>query len=118
MTPAGRRCLHSYGTRRDRLALSQDLALTEVVDLQIESFAFSAKTLRVKRWTTVVRTNNDPVRAVDSLDLDATPTSPFNSGPLAGGHTFRHTLGTCGMFFHECPIHRPDPAVHAEVIVQ
>jgi hypothetical protein len=56
--------------------------------------------------------------AVDSLDLYATPTGPFNSGPIVGGHTFRRTLGIFGVFFQECRLRRPDPAVHAEVIVQ
>ena len=98
------------------------LTVTEMVGLQIESFAFSAKTITVKRWTTVVWTNNDPVNhtvtAVDSLDLDATPTGLFNSGPIAGGHTFHYTFGTVGTFFYECTIHSLDPAMHAEVIVQ
>jgi len=98
------------------------LTVTETVDLQIESFAFSTKALTVKRWTTVVWTNNDPVNhtvtAVDSLDLDATPTGLFNSGPIASGHTFRYTFGTLGTFFYECQIHSLDAAMHAEVIVQ
>ncbi|MCX6373828.1 MAG: hypothetical protein NTX16_12290 [Actinobacteria bacterium] len=98
------------------------LTVTEVVDLQIESFAFSAKTLRVKRWTTVVWTKNEPVNrtvtAMDSLDLEGTPTGLFNSGPIAGGRTFRHPLVTLGMFFYEGTSDRPDPTVHAEVIVQ
>jgi len=92
-------------------------------DVQITSFEFSPKTLTVKPGTTVVWTNNDPyihtVTAVDSLNLDATPTGLFNSGPIAGGHTFAYTFTTPGTFFYECQIHALyHPAMHAEVIVQ
>jgi plastocyanin len=94
----------------------------QIIDVQIISFAFSPTTLTVKPGTTVVWTNNDPyshtVTAVDSLDLNATPTGLFNSGYIAGGHTFRYTFTTPGTFFYECQIHYLDPAMHAQVIVQ
>ena len=94
----------------------------QIIDVEIIYFAFSPTTLTVKPGTTVVWTNNDAfshtVTAVDSLGLNATPTGLFNSGPIAGGQTFRYTFTTPGTFFYECQIHRLDPAMHAEVIVQ
>jgi len=98
------------------------VTVAERADVQIVSFAFSPKTLTVKPWTTVVWTNNDSVShtvtAVDSLDLNATPTGLFNSGPIAGGQRFRYTFTTPGTFFYECQIHSDLAAMHAQVIVQ
>ena len=91
-------------------------------DVQIMSFAFSPKTLTVKPWTTVVWTNNDAVShtvtAVDSLNLNAMPTGLFDSGYIAGGHTFRYTFTTPGTYYYECQIHSERAAMHAEVVVQ
>jgi plastocyanin len=93
-----------------------------LADVQITSFAFSPKTLTVKPGTTVVWTNNDPyshtVTAVDSLNLNATPTGLFNSGYIAGGLTFRYTFTTPGTYYYECQIHSERAAMHAQVNVQ
>lgn len=98
------------------------VTVTEQIDVRIESFAFSTKILTVKPWTTVVWTNQDPVNhtvtSVDSLDLDATPTGLFDSGPIAKDHTFSYTFTTPGAFFYECAIHSDQAAMHAQVNVQ
>ncbi len=98
------------------------VTVVERAAVEIASHAFSPKTLTVKPWTTVVWTNNDStnhtVTAVDSLDPNATPTGLFDSGPIAGGHTFRYTFTTPGTFFYECQIHSLAAAMHAEVVVQ
>lgn len=91
-------------------------------DVQIRSFAFAPKTLTVKAWTRVVWTNGDPashtVTAVDGLAVGAALTGLFDSGPLASGQTFSFTFSKPGTYFYECAIHRSDPAMHAEVVVQ
>jgi len=100
------------------------LTVTETVDVDILGFAFSPKVLTVKPWTTVRWTNHDPVlvshtvASVNSLDLNATLTGLFASGPIASGHTFSYTFTTPGTFFYECQIHVLNAAMHAEVIVQ
>lgn len=98
------------------------VTVIERAAVEIASQAFSPKTLTIRPWTTVVWTNNDStnntVTAVDSLDLNATPTGLFDSGPIAGGHTFRYTITTPGTFFYECQIHNLTAAMHAEVVVQ
>jgi plastocyanin len=98
------------------------VTVAETADVQINDFAFSTKVLTVKPWTTVWWTNNDlvghTVTAVDSLDLGATPTGLFDSGPIAGGQVFHFTFSTPGTFFYECRIHSTEAAMHAEVIVQ
>jgi len=98
------------------------VTVVERAAVEIVSHAFSPKTLTIRPWTTVVWTNNDStshtVTAVDSLDLNATPTGLFDSGPIAGGHAFRHTFTTPGTFFYECQIHSLAAAMHAEVVVQ
>jgi plastocyanin len=58
------------------------------------------------------------VTAVDSLDLDATPTGLFDSGPVAGGQVFHFAFSTPGTFFCQCRIHNTEADMHAEVIVQ
>lgn len=90
--------------------------------VQIMDLAFTPKTLTVKVWTRVTWTNSDPfehtVTAVDSLDINASPTGLFDSGPLLQGQGLRFTFSKPGTYFYECQIHYTDPAMHAEVIVQ
>jgi plastocyanin len=70
----------------------------------------------------VTWTNRDPfdhtVTAVDSLDINATPTGLFAGGPLAQGRIFRFTFTRPGTFFYECRIHFTEPGMHAQVVVQ
>jgi len=98
------------------------VTVAETADIQIKDFAFSTKVLTVKPWTTVWWTNNDlvghTVTAVDSLDLGATPTGLFDSGPIAVGQVFHFTFGKPGTYFYECRFHSTEAAMHAEVIVQ
>jgi plastocyanin len=98
------------------------IMVTETVDVTIADFAFSPKVVTVKPWTTVLWTNGDPgdhtVTSVDSLDLNATPTGLFDSGPIAAGHTFGYTFSTPGTYYYECRIHSGDAAMHAQVIVE
>ena len=53
--------------------------------VQIKDFAFTPKTLTVKAWTRVTWTNGDPfdhtVTAVDSLDINASPTRAVRQRP-------------------------------------
>ena len=90
--------------------------------VQIQDFAFAPQTLTVKPWTRVTWTNQDAfnhtVTAVDSLDINATPTGLFASGPLPQGGVFRFTFTKPGTYFYECQIHFMDPAMHAQVVVQ
>lgn len=90
--------------------------------VQIMDFAFTPQTLTVKAWTRVTWTNGDPfdhtVTAVDSLDINASPTGLFDSGHVPSGQVFRFTFSKPGTYFYECQIHFMDPAMHAEVVVQ
>jgi plastocyanin len=90
--------------------------------VQIKDFAFTPQTLTVKAWTRVTWTNEDAfdhtVTAVDSLDINATPTGLFDSGFMPQGNTFRYTFTKPGTFFYECQIHFMDAAMHADVVVQ
>jgi plastocyanin len=90
--------------------------------VQIKDFAFTPQTLTVKAWTRVTWANQDAfdhtVTAVDSLDINATPTGLFDSGFMPQGDIFRYTFTKPGTFFYECLIHYTDPAMHAEVVVQ
>lgn len=90
--------------------------------VQIKDFAFTPQTLTVKAWTRVTWANQDAfghtVTAVDSLDINATPTGLFSSGSMPQGATFRYTFTKPGTFFYECQIHYLDAAMHAEVVVQ
>lgn len=86
-----------------------------------QGLAFTPQTLTVKAWTRVTWTNQDAfdhtVTAVDSLDINATPTGLFDSGFMPQGNTFRYTFTKPGTFY-ECQIHFMDPAMHAGVVVQ
>ena len=90
--------------------------------VQIMDVAFTPKTLTIKAWTRVTWTNSDPfehtVTAVDSLDINASPTGLFDSGHLLQGQGFRYTFSKPGTYYYECQIHYTEPAMHAEVIVQ
>jgi plastocyanin len=90
--------------------------------VQIRDFAFTPQTLTVKRWTRVTWTNQDAfdhtVTAVDSPDINATPTGLFASGLLPQGGVFRFTFTKPGTYFYECRIHFMDPAMHAQVVVE
>ena len=90
--------------------------------VQIMNVAFTPNTMTIKAWTRMTWTNYDPfehtVTAVDSLDINATPTGLFDSGAIAQGAVFRYTFSKPGTFYYECQIHFMEPAMHAEVIVE
>ena len=98
------------------------IMVAETVGVQIDGLAFSPQVLTVKPWTPVVWTNNDSVShtvtAVDSLDLNATPTGLFNGEPAANGGSFQHLFTRPGTYYYECTIHRGLAAMHAAVIVK
>jgi plastocyanin len=98
------------------------ITVAERADVQIMAHAFSPKTLTVKRWTTVLWTNQDStphtVTAVDGLAIDASPTGLFDGGPLSNSAGFKYTFTAPGTYYYECKIHSLEPAMHAQVIVQ
>jgi plastocyanin len=88
----------------------------------ISNFAFTPQKITVKVGDTVTWTNNDSVphtvTSATSLDTSATTTSEFDSGQFGPGQTFSFTFTKAGTFFYVCTIHRSQPAMHGEVIVQ
>ena len=88
----------------------------------IANFAFTPQKITVKAGTTVTWTNNDTaphtVTSANSLDVSATTTSMFDSGQFGQGQTFSFTFTKPGTYFYVCTIHRTQPAMHGEVIVQ
>jgi plastocyanin len=88
----------------------------------IKSFAYTPQTITVKAGTTVTWTNQDSVQhtvtSTDGISTSANVTSAFDSGLFNQGQTFSFTFSKAGTYFYECTIHRAQPAMHGEVIVQ
>src|SRR5438309_4938310 len=80
------------------------------VPVTIQNFAFSPQTLTVAPGTTVVWTQKDSTAHTVSSDTGAWP----DSGSLAQGKTFAHTVTTPGTYPYHCSIY---PFMTAKVIV-
>lgn len=88
----------------------------------IKSFAYTPQTITVKAGTTVTWTNQDSaqhtVTSTDGISTSANVTNAFDSGLFNQGQTFSFTFSKAGTYFYECTIHKAQPAMHGEVIVQ
>lgn len=86
------------------------------VNVAIKNRAFSLKTVTVKKGTTVVWTNEDPVGHNVVSDSDSPAGGPPSSAPLlAKGETFTFTFDTPGTFTYHCAPH-PDMTGTVEVV--
>lgn len=77
--------------------------------VKIDNFAFAPSTVRVKRGSTVVWTNNDSIQHDVTFDG-----GNISSGVLNHNDTFSHTFATAGTYHYICSIH---PFMHGTVIV-
>jgi plastocyanin len=96
-------------------------ASAAAVAVTIQNFAFTPQTLTVKAGTTVTWTNQDSaphtVTSADGISTSANTTSLFN-GSVNSGETFSYTFTKAGRYFYLCTIHKSQPGMHGEVIVQ
>lgn len=79
----------------------------------IDNFAFTPKTLKVKKGSTVTWTNNDSAAHTVSSDSDS-PQLGLDSGLIAQGKTYSFTFDTVGTFAYHC---KPHPSMKATVEV-
>lgn len=77
-------------------------------NINIAGFAFSPKTLTVKKGAVVIWTNNDSVSHKIKSDT-------FNSDVLKPGQSFPVTLNNTGTFDYSCAIH---PSMTGKIIVE
>lgn len=77
-------------------------------NIDIAGFAFSPKTLTVKKGTVVIWTNNDSVSHKIKSDT-------FNSDVLTPGQSFPFTFNNTGTFDYGCAIH---PSMTGKIIVE
>lgn len=79
-------------------------------EVEIEGFAFSPTSIKIKKGTTVTWTNKDSVEhtvtGVDGADMD--------SGLFGKGETFSYTFNEVGTFGYIC---EPHPSMKGEVTV-
>lgn len=85
-------------------------AMTEKLNVEIKNFAFSPKTLAVKKGTTIVWTNNDSVGHTATADDGS-----FDTGLLAKGESGSVTFDKVGTFSYHCT---PHPYMKAEIVVE
>ena len=71
--------------------------------VDIKGFAFSPKSITVKRGTTVTWTNKDS--AAHTVTFDDASMSSASSGTMAQGDTFSHKFDATGTFAYHCAIH-------------
>jgi plastocyanin len=87
----------------------------------IQNFAFIPQTLTVKAGTTVTWTNKDSaphtVTSADGISTSANTTSLFD-GSVTAGATFSYTFTKAGTYYYVCTIHKSQPGMHGEIIVQ
>lgn len=98
------------------------LTVSDIVFVAIEGLTFTPKTTTVAPWTTVVWTNYDAVNhtvtAADSIEVTATPTGDYDSGPFAQDQTYKRLFVTPGTYFYMCTLHATRASMHAEIVVQ
>lgn len=85
-------------------------AAPKTVNVDIQGFAFSAKTLEVAKGTMVVWTNRD-----GSPHTVTTADKKIDSGNIAPNGTFSYTFADAGTFDYACTIH---PAMTATIVVR
>ena len=81
-----------------------------MVQVTIQNFAFSPKTLTVAPGTTVMWTNKDSAPHTVTSDSGST----LASGDLSQGKSYTHTFTKAGTYAYHCAIH---PYMHGTVIV-
>lgn len=81
------------------------------VAVTIQNFAFSPKTVTVKKGTKVTWTNQD----VASHTVTSDTGSELNSELLGKGESFSHVFETSGTFAYHCT---PHPNMQATVVVE
>ncbi|MCR4274502.1 MAG: cupredoxin domain-containing protein [Candidatus Campbellbacteria bacterium] len=84
--------------------------LVPTASVAIENFAFSPKTVTVKKGTSVTWTNKDSAPHTVSVVGGAGPSSVS----LATGATFSFTFDTVGVFQYTCSLH---PSMQGTVVV-
>lgn len=80
--------------------------------VDIQDFAFSPKTISVKRGTTITWTNKDS--AAHTVTFDDATLSSASSGNMAQGDTFKHKFDATGSFTYHCAYHA---SMTAKVVV-
>ncbi len=81
-----------------------------MVQVTIQNFAFSPKTLTVAPGTTIMWTNKDSAPHTVTSDSGST----LASGDLSQGKSYTHTFTKAGTYAYHCAIH---PFMHGTVIV-
>lgn len=76
--------------------------------INIENFAFSPRSMAVKKGATITWTNNDSAP-------HGIKSTGFNSETLNKGQSFSFTFNEAGTFNYSCSIH---PAMTGEIIVE
>ena len=96
-------------------AAARDTAPTAVVDMAF-GFKFKPAEVRIRVGQTVEWRNKsfathtvtfDPAKSSDTAMVSLPPgVEPFDSGPVAGGQTWRHTFTVPGTYRYICVPHR------------
>jgi plastocyanin len=83
---------------------------TEIVEVSIEGFAFSPKSITVSKGTTVVWTNMDSIQHTATSDEGL-----FNSGLLSKGESWNYTFNEEGNYDYHCI---PHPNMKGTIVVE
>ncbi len=91
--------------------LSVDTGNSQTHNIEIKGFAFSPKTLIIKKGDTVVWTNMDSAKHTATSDSG----SELNSALLNKGETYSHTFDQTGTYDSHCTVH---PYMKGTIIVE
>lgn len=83
------------------------------VDVEIKDFAYSQKTLKVKKGTKVTWTNRDSVK--HDVVPDSQSESFKKSDLLSNGESYNIVFDTVGSFVYHCSVH-PNMKASVEVV--
>ena len=102
----------SQSTQNSSVKITTDSAKSGSVELDIEDFAFSATTLKVKKGTKVTWTNRDSVAHTVTSDSDSE--GGLDSPLLSDNQTYSFTFNSVGTYSYHCT---PHPSMTATVEV-
>lgn len=91
-------------------AATEEAAMTEKASIEIKNFAFSPKTLTVKKGTRITFTNQDSVGHTATSD-----DGNFGTEILAKGESESVTFDKAGTYTYHCT---PHPYMKATIIVE
>jgi plastocyanin len=98
------------GTSNESFNSENETSQNEVVEINIQNFAFSPKTIIIQKGTNVVWTNFDSIGHTATSDDGL-----FNSGILSEGESWNYTFEEEGSYGYYCI---PHPNMKGTIVVE